>query len=121
MSKDQEDKEFTVADHVSKEKLRMIQDTYSIYSEDAIEVKHKTGTNNPAPGPKPAETKPPEVKGTGNLIIPEPEAPKKEIKKSKFSYDPGIETKSSCSCKLIRFKSKIDDEWNRIESNRSRA
>jgi hypothetical protein len=100
MSKDNEDKDFTVADHVSKEKLKMIQETYNIYSEDAVEVKRKSNLNKTPEG-KPAESKAPDVKKqvTEDLVIPE--APPKEPKKSKFNYDPEFAGKGSGPKKII--------------------
>lgn len=88
MSKDDKDKnkDFTVSEHLSNDKLKMIQDTYDIYSDEAIEVKRKA-----------AETKP----VTDNLKTPEPSPPRKEGKKSKFAYEPIAETKKAGSNKII--------------------
>jgi hypothetical protein len=102
MSKDNEDKDFTVADHVSKDKLKVIQETYDIYSDDAVEIKRKANLKNISSTPKPPEAKPIETK-TIEVELPETEPVKKE-KKSKFSVDGGLDNNNAAIIKKIIFE-----------------
>jgi hypothetical protein len=104
MSKDNEDKDFTVADHVSKDKLKVIQETFDIYSDEAIEIKRKANLKNISSTPKTPESKPVEAK-SADFEMPEQEPVQvKKEKASKFSVDPNLGNNNAAIIKKIIFE-----------------
>jgi hypothetical protein len=104
MSKDNEDKDFTVADHVSKDKLKVIQETFDIYSDEAIEIKRKANLKNISLTPKTPESKPVEAK-SADFEMPEQEPVQvKKEKASKFSVDPNLGNNNAAIIKKIIFE-----------------
>jgi hypothetical protein len=88
MSKDEEEnKDLTVPDNLSKDKLKVIQETYNIYSDESVEIKRKANLANTGLPAKQGEAKKTEPRPEADLLASDSESPKKEMKKSKFTTE----------------------------------